>query len=315
MSSPIYGSMPDMSSMPPMTGVPGGSGLSAFGGAPPLLTMKRGWGNRVAILLLMMPFGLGGIGGALAVAISGFQGGRDEIVPSLLGASALGLVGLLLIAGAAWLFWREMTRAAAIYDVGVALKKGATTTEIRWNEVAEVRLSAVQMRNYHGGGLVGLAAMAAVNAMRGKGAGTLDSATQLSVVVKSRTGDVIKLNKADSGAAQAYQEICRRVNPRLIEEAAAQLASGAPLAFGPVAISGAGIAFNKKPPIPWKDVSVVAIENGAVVAKRDGKWLSLGSMMLGLVPNVYVLTEMTRRIAGSTTRVDAAWGVGLVRVQ
>ena len=314
--SQVYGSVPDMSSMPPMTGVPGMSGLSAFGGAPPIMTLKRSWGNRIAILLLLMPFGLAALVGAAIGLVGAVEAKHsDDLLPMLFGASAGGLVGLLLLGLGAWLFWREQTRNAALYDAGIALKKGASVTEIRWSDVSEVGLSAVRVRNYGHGGLLVIAASAAINAMRGKSGDTLDSATNVSLAVKSSTGDAIKLTKADAGVIQAWQEVCRRVNPRLIEQAAAQLASGAPLTFGRVSISGAGISFNQKPPIPWSDVSVVSVENGQLVARRDGKRFALGSVGLGFVPNVYVLTEMIRRIAGSTTRVDAPWGQGLVRVQ
>jgi uncharacterized protein DUF6585 len=94
----------------------------------------------------------------------------------------------------------------------------------------------------------------------------------------------------------------------------AAVKNGQTASFGTVSLSNAGIAFGKKPPTPFAEIKSLALDSGKVVAKKEGKWLSLGSALVSATPNVYALLSVYNRLAagGSDDPGNVEVGQGVV---
>src|SRR3954467_15943258 len=119
-----------------------GSGMP-LSGAPPILELKRSWGPRIALVLLVLPMALGCFLFAAVVAF--------DPQPSYGGAAALVVAGLAIGALVVWRFLAEMSRSGAVYDQGVSLTTLSGTSTIRWEQIEEIWFAAQRVQM---GGLI-----------------------------------------------------------------------------------------------------------------------------------------------------------------
>jgi hypothetical protein len=270
-----------------MSGMPAGMDFASQGlggGRPPVLALKRGWTPRVFYILGFIFLVFPAFGGAV-LAVASAVSKKDPLGPALVLAAALTAGGVVLGLLLAWGYYREQTRAAALFEEGVELRQGAKVTAIKWGEVAEVFIMAQKQRM---GGIIGVGMMIA-DALKKSEAVLTEKNTIIRVRVKAADGREIKLSNNDKGVVAAYNEACNRVNPRLAASALGATRSGAAAKFGKITLTGQGIAFGNKAPTPYNEITSLGLDAGTVKAKKEGKWLALGTVPVASTPNVYVL--------------------------
>ena len=76
--------------------------------------------------------------------------------------------------------------------------------------------------------------------------------------------------------------------------------------FGKVSISLRGIGSGSKEPVPQGEIEKLAIENGKLVLKKKGAWLSAIATPIQKIPNVFVLTELYGRLFAGERDAPAA---------
>jgi hypothetical protein len=278
--------------MPAMGGVSG----MPMSGAPPILALQRRWTIRGLIIFLWAIFGLPALVMVPVMILGAFQRPED-LAGALVGAGFLGIIAVGITALCAWLFLREMRRKVSLYEQGLELIQGSKQTLIGWNEVSEIWIFVQRVR---AGGLVGMAAGAIADALS-KDQGLNERRDQIVVRIKNAAGTQIKLTNNDKGVVKAYEEAMARVNPRLVQQALAAVRNGGTAAFGKIVLGPQGVSFNSgKSWTAYAEVNSLAVNNGQVVAKKEGKWLSLGSQAVAMTPNLYVLTAVFAALSGST---------------
>ncbi len=278
-----------------------------FGGAPALRELPRRWSYRVLIVLFLAPFAFFTFVGAAFYVVDAAS--RQDWTGLVVGGGLFALGGVLLLALTVWLFWREQTRTVKIYETGIEARMGSKTVALRWDEIEEIWLFAQRVQ---AGGLLGMAVTAAVDAMRKDTHQALnENTTNIVVRFKSGDGRQVKISNMDKGVVATFEEALRRVNPRLVQKYLDIISNGGEAVFGKIRLSRAGIAFGNKAPVPFHEVSSLAIDNGQIVVKKDGKWLSLGSAPVAATPNVYVLTALFTRLTDGSVKTDVAPGKNL----
>lgn len=276
-------------------GVMGGVSMP-MSGAPPILTLQRRWTYRILLLMFVAPFALISLVALPLMLIQAFQN-PDNLAGAIVGGGFMGMIGVGLSALTVWLFLREMRRKVSLYEQGIEVIQGSKQTLIGWNEVSEIWIFVQRVR---AGGLVGMAAGAIADALS-KDQGLNERRDTIVLRIKNAQGTQIKLTNQDSGVVKAYEEAMARVNPRLVQQALAAVKNGGTAAFGKIVLGPQGVSFNGgKSYTAYNEVNSLAVNNGQVVAKKEGKWLSLGSQAVAMTPNLYVLTAVFAALSGST---------------
>jgi len=264
--------------------------------AQPIQVLPRKWRGRIALLLILLPLGLG------LLAFGAIRGLEDP--SDLLTVGGLLLTGLVVLAFGAWRWRAETKRRVTLYESGLELITASKRSTVRFQEVEQVWFVA---RRVQTGGLLGLAIMALVDRLRKhKSLDERGISIQVRVVSAEST---LKLDSQDKGVFAAYQEITRRVNPRLIEEGRRRIESGDTLAFHKIALSKGGITFGKKT-IPLAEIERVSIKGGQLSVKRRDKWFKSGQAV-ARIPNLYVLTELLTQLSGGSIAMEVPMGMNL----
>jgi hypothetical protein len=266
----------------------------------PIMVLKRTKVLRIVMCVTLLPLAV-----LLAFAcVSAATAEEPEPVMSLVfGLLAAGLGALF-----AWLFRRETNREIGIYQDGVAKTVGGVTKELRYADVLQVWFRAVRVQP---GGLVGAAIGAAVDAASKAPAKPL-SETSDNITVRLVGGEsTIKLDSNDRGVVAAFEEVLRRVNPRLIEEGYRLARGGQPVTFGKITLSVQGVQFGRGTPIPFSDIEKLSIAGGRLSVKKRGAWLSKGGTQIKDIPNVFALVEVFNRLSGGSVATSAELGRNL----
>jgi hypothetical protein len=248
-----------------------------------VLTLKRTWIMRIVLCIFLLP--LAGLLGWGAVA-SGLEGGR---IP----AAVLGVLSVAAGVFFAWQFRRETTRQVRLYEDRIEQFDGVRTRAIAWDEVREVWFRAIKVQ---AGGLLGVAVSAAVDAARKSNPAPLSERSSSITVRLVGAGTKLKLNSNDKGVVAAFEEILRRVNPRLVDDSLRAVHAGQAASFGKLSLSIQGLAIGRKGPIPFTDVQTLAIQKGKLVLKKQGAWLATAAIPIHKIPNVFCLMECYRRV-------------------
>jgi hypothetical protein len=266
----------------------------------PLLVLKRRLGMRVLLCLLLAPAILLLLAASVHASIAAHP---EPEWTAIFAAMAVGL-GVLF----AWLFRREATRVTRMYEEGIEQTVSGTTRELYWRDVRQVTFRVVRVQ---AGGVAGALIGAAIDGARKGPAKPLSESSDNITVRVVADGGTIKLSSNDKGIVQALEEVLRRVNPRLVEEAYSQVRNGQPVAFGKVVLSLEGIRFGGREAIPYADVEKLSIAGGKLTVKKRSAWLSKGGTPIHRIPNVMVLVEVFARMTGGTVPTRAELGRNL----
>lgn len=238
----------------------------------------------VSLLLLfaIVPLAIAGVG----------EKGKSEPV-------ALGIaVGLTLLGIA---FWIAVGKTVlTIHAEGLRRTTAFGQTEIPWDEVLETRYRAITVQG--GGGLLGIAAVAAARKIGGRAA-----TTSFRLAVIARDGRKIQITSNYKRAGDAIGVILAKVQPPILAEARRRVDSGDTALFGPISVSRAGVAWKKKEPIPFPDLSRAEIHGQYLQLRRRGKMLSVARVRSDRVPNVLVFLELLEGLgvgAGEIQGID-----------
>lgn len=265
-------------------------------GSAPVLVLPRTVMIRVLLFLIVLPLALLCAWGTIA-ALRGPH--PDNVGAGMLGFLAVGFGGAF-----AFFYGREKGRVTRLFAEGIDQTIGSRTRELRWSEVTEVWFQAIKVQ---AGGVVGLAVGAVVDAATKRKNAPLDArSTNITVRLVGRSGEKIALTSNDKGVVAAFEEILRRVNPRLLEESLQRIQGGDAVSFGNVSISLRGIASGRKEPTAFHEIETFGIQNGKLTLKKKGSWLTSLSAPIQKIPNVFVLTELHARLTTNPEQTSSA---------
>jgi hypothetical protein len=199
------------------------------------------------------------------------------------------------------IYWAAVRRVT-IHQEGISYVSPVKRSEMRWEEIAATRYSQTPSSAGLHFGLIGLLAMAAT---RGKSA-TFNKALVLEGPTK------IKLSSNMADVDEAIRLVLDAVNPRLLKQAEANLATGMPVEFGQLSLTIQGVVWKKKNPIPFASIVKCMIEGANFQLKSEGKWLNDISVAASKIPNVFVAIKMieSRRATVGTPPVSKGMSAG-----
>jgi len=84
-----------------------------------------------------------------------------------------------------------------------------------------------------------------------------------------------------------------------LPEAIAAFKAGSTVTFGPLSVSMQGVS-NSKELITWDQIKEFRVNNGTVIVKKEGKWLSWSSIQAANIPNFFIFLAMVNAIMKKT---------------
>ncbi len=271
-------------------------------GGEPVLTLERTKIIRAVLCLFGVPVALLLGWGAIALA-----GDKEPVGAVIVGALAVA-TGVLVV----WRFRRESARSTRLYEDRIERFDGVRTRTLAWAEVREIWFRAIKVQ---AGGLIGAAVSAAVDATRKDNPAPLSERSSSITVRLVGPATVVKLTSNDRGVVAAFEEILRRVNPRLVADAVRTIRAGQAARFGKVSLSVAGLAIGHRTPVPFSDVQSLTIQKGRLVLKKQGAWLAAAAVPIQKIPNVFSLLEAYRSVTYTSTGAKPALGRELAQQQ
>lgn len=210
--------------------------------------------------------------------------------------------GLVVVCAVLWVVIGKTV--LHIHPEGIRRASAFGETEMRWEDIRETRFQAIPVQ---AGGLIGYAAIAAARRVGGKAA-----TTSLRLQVISNDGRRIKITSNFRKASDAIGEILGRIQPKMLADAKGRVAQGETVQFGPLAVSRAGVAWKRKEPVPFAELSKAAIQGRQLRLKRKGKLLDVCAVGSDKVPNVLVFLDLIESlgVGAGQTAIDP-----LARVQ
>jgi len=175
----------------------------------------------------------------------------------------------------------------SIHAEGIEQQGAFSARSLRWEDVTETRYKRVPVNNAAHFGLIGIAVVAIMNR---RGSGTGGANEQLKVLAADGTKISLSSNYKDVGLA--ILDVRKAVDPRLLEQARRRVKEGDTVRFGNLAISGVGVAWKNKTPIPFSAITAAEIGGANFRVKQEGKWLDAISVSAVKVPNVFVAIDL-----------------------
>jgi hypothetical protein len=225
---------------------------------------------------------------------------------SCLVAAALGLVGLYLMAGAAWALtvppadnqdlsatllglvafgfaslvlgvyllvrlnsyrhWRVL-----VCDHGLVHEYRGKATLYRWEDIQEIRHATWHTEVQHVLLLEGYRCW-----------------------ITRKTGEQLELfNYYIRHAPECGRAVDEQTFHLLLPPAQSLFAEGSPVAFGRIGVSQEGLSY-REATLPWEDVEGIAIRHGVLEVKKKNKWLLWCKEQTSRIPNILVLVALMR---------------------
>jgi hypothetical protein len=251
----------------------------------PILVLKRNFLIRLVVCLFLIPLALV-FAYATYAALQPPSDSSSAIFDAVVAVLCGGTVLAVLIG--------EAGRITRFYPEGIEQTRRGRTTELRWEDVAEVWFQAVKIQV---GGVAGLAIGAVLDRKR-QGAPLNESNTSITVRLHGRNGEKLTINSNDQNVVKGYETVLAHVSPRLLEEARRRVEHGDTVTFGKISVSLRGIAYGRKDPVAFHEIEKLAIAGGKLRLKKKGAWLDALSVPVKKIPNVFVLTELYAGLAG-----------------
>ena len=228
-------------------------------------------GNTNSNLLRLLLFGALTLG-TIYAAFSGFF-----TSDGFSGGILFGLFWLLLAAYFGRYLWHHIQarrESVGIYNDGVVRKRGDNVEMIRWDEMVESSQNLYTFR-------LNFIPIYKREEYRVK---TQDGTTHLfrgSIPDAKRLGGIL------------HTQVARQVLPEMIE----RYNAGETITFGKVGVNKEGLHQGNKS-LAWSDMKGMTMRNGQLTFKKEGKWLSWGSMQINNTPNFVALLDLLEAITG-----------------
>ncbi|GHF43574.1 MULTISPECIES: DUF6585 family protein [Streptomyces] len=117
--------------------------------------------------------------------------------------------------------------------------------------------------------------------------------------VTDTTGERVILRGGFADPHEWGPAIQRAVTVARFPQALAQLAAGQRLDFGPLWMTASGIGSGGKS-VPWQQVEEITVKDGYVKLRVAGRWSSLTTTSVRLIPNFFVFRALADRLRHST---------------
>lgn len=224
-------------------------------------------GSKASIFLIICGVALLALGVFFAAVASGLTGGSSDASGAFAGA----LTSLVFIAGALYSFWAVFSwrgAQAQLFERGFVISRAGKTVAARWEDIASVTQYVVRMR-YYG----------------------IPVWTSHRYDVALTNGDSLRINNGFSKVGKLGEAVQRMSANVLLPRAIATYNSSAPVPFGKLSVSQAGIS-NGQETLPWSDLNQLTFNNGSLLIMRKGKRMRWAAVQVRKTPNIYVLTGL-----------------------
>lgn len=259
--------------------------------SPPQQSHSQTVAIRLGITLLLLLI-------AVPLAIAAF-GGKGKVEPIALTIA----IALVALCAALWVMIGKTV--LTVHQEGIRRATAFRSTEIAWEDVAETRYRAIPIQ---AGGLLGAAALAAAKRAGGKAA-----VTSLRLTVIAKDGSRILITSNYRQASDAMGLILGKVQPPMLASARRRVEAGETVVFGPLSVSRIGVAWKRKDPVPFAELSSARIVGQYLRLRRKGKLFDIAKVRTDKVPDVLVFMDLLEAMgagAGETKSIDP-----LARVQ
>lgn len=198
-----------------------------------------------------------------------------------------------------FLFAREQTYRLFHGDNGLQVTAlgltGIKTTTLLYSEIEETLLHAVSSQ--HGGGLLGVLAVAAVEAATKPKDGGINEHTNTITVTVKGAGKTLRFGNGNKGVMAVYSAVLDAVTPRLVEATLRTVRGGGTAKFGQLSLDSKSVFFGKAA-IAYADVKELVVDNGTVRVKKEGAWFSKTVPASG-VPNLQTFLDAFQQLSGT----------------
>ncbi|HKF37334.1 MAG TPA: DUF6585 family protein [Ktedonobacteraceae bacterium] len=188
-------------------------------------------------------------------------------------------IGVVFLLGALYCFlYPQIYRSWHVYvgSEGFAFSRGSELDAFRWDQI-ECMWQRVT-RRYMNGIYTGTDHKYTVRGLDGR-----------QVVLNDRITNVERLGNVISGMVTRVK----------LPEAIAAFKAGSTVTFGPLSVSMQGVS-NSKELITWDQIKEFKVNNGMVIVKKEGKWLSWSSVQVANIPNFFVFLALVNAIMKQT---------------
>jgi len=223
-----------------------------------------GWLGVLALLFSVATVGVG--------ATTSGQEGSDPLVTWLV----VGGICLVLIALALWpavtgplLSMKARERKFYVFQHGFVHVGRSATQGYRFDAVSELR--ALINKVYYNG---------------------ISTGTNYKFTVHFADGRVLKLNTFSTDMAEFGPLLQRAVANSQVPRFAQHLQSGGTLRFGKILMTATGLATDRKPLLPWSEVSGVNLHQGFLFVNQQGKRLAWAKAKGAETPNLYAFLAL-----------------------
>ena len=133
------------------------------------------------------------------------------------------------------------------------------------------------------------------------------------MTVIAKDGSKILITSNYRQAADAIGLILGKVQPPMLASARRRVEAGDTVAFGPLSVGRNGVAWKRKEPVPFAELSSARIVGQYLRLRRKGKLFDIAKVRTDKVPDVLVFMDLLEAMgagAGETKSIDP-----LARVQ
>jgi len=123
--------------------------------------------------------------------------------------------------------------------------------------------------------------------------------TEHKYTVRGLDGRQVVLNDRITNVERPGNVISDMVTRVRLPEAIAAFKAGSTVTFGPLSVSMQGVS-NSKELITWDQIKEFRVNNGTVIVKKEGKWLSWSSIQVANIPNFFIFLALVNAIMKKT---------------
>jgi hypothetical protein len=209
----------------------------------------------------------------------------EQIVASQIGMSIIiFLIGIACIAfciNRIIKVYNNRDTCVLLYDQGLFYRGRDGNLAIRWEDIVQVEHAVIVRRHRSTNNNVS----------------HTYTTRQHCYTIRCFEGTYLKLDETIKGVRRLGKIVEERSAHDLLPQALRELLADQVVPFGAFGISMGGI-YSGREMLPWNELKSVKVDeyNGAVIIRKQGKWLNWASARLTEVPNVIVFDALVRRM-------------------